>query len=116
MRRGIQIVVSIVAVLILLRPFDCFATGPRTREAMNCCLKGKCAPSKNADGCCKNTVPDANQFIGSKAAGHWAPVVALAPASASQLVPTFLFEASVDLPRHPPPRGSLSARNLPLLI
>ncbi len=57
MGRSIKIVVSLVAVLMLLRPFDCFAGGLRTPEAMKCCLKGKCAPSANADDCCKNNVP-----------------------------------------------------------
>ena len=115
-KRGIKIVVSLAAVLMLLRPFDCFARGPRTREAMKCCLNGKCAPSAKADDCCKNSVPDANQFVSSNAIDHCAPVSAIAPSAIFEPVPTLVFHALVDLPQHPPPRGNLTARTLPLLI
>ena len=116
MKRGIKVVISLVAVLMLLRPFDCFASGPRTREAMTCCLKGKCAPSAKADDCCKNNVPDAGQFVGSYVTDHSAPVPTIAPAAVFEPIPFLLFHALVDLPQHPPPRGNLTARTLPLLI
>ncbi len=116
MRRGIQIVVRLLAILILLRPFDCFATGPRTQEAMKCCLKGQCAPSVTADACCKNTVPAACHLVDSKAPGHGAPEPVPARVFVSQVVPTWFFQNSVGLPRHPPPRDRPGARNLPLLV
>jgi len=115
MRRGVQIIVSLLAIVVLVHPFDCFANA-RTREAMECCLKGKCAPTAKADDCCKNTVPSVNHFLGSKAAGHSAPVLAVAPSSVFIPVPAASVQGTVDLLRHPPPGSGLNARNLPLLI
>ena len=114
MKRYLRIVVSLSAIALLARPFDCFASA-RTREAMDCCLKGKCAPTVKA-GCCKDTAPGASQFIGSKAAGHSTPLPALAPESIPMLVPAFSIQSWDDLLRHPPPLTALSGRRLPLLI
>ena|SRR6516162_441412 len=116
MRRGLQIVTSLLAVLLLVRPFDCFAYGPRTREAMECCMKGKCAPLAKADECCENTIPDGNHFLGSRAAHHSAPLLAITQPFISVPVPPSMVQGSVDLLRHPPPSGNLNARNLPLLV
>jgi hypothetical protein len=116
MRRGLQIVIGLLVVLLLVRPFDCFAYGSGTREAMECCIKGKCAPSAKADDCCENTIPDGNHFLGSKAADHSAPVFAITQPFISIPVPPSMGQGSGDLLRHPPPSGNLNARNLPLLI
>ena len=83
---------------------------------MECCLKGKCAPTAKSDDCCKNTVPGANHFLASKAAGHWVPFIALSPAPVSEPVPASSAQNSVDLHRHPPPAANFTAQNLPLLI
>jgi hypothetical protein len=115
MKRGIQLIVSALAVMLLVRPFDCFANGPRTREAMECCQKGKCAPTAKADDCCKNTVPGANHFLPSKAGGDAAAVFATTPASISLPAPASPFLGPAELLRSAPP-GTLTARNLPLLI
>jgi hypothetical protein len=115
MRRSIQIVVSMLAIVLLVRPFDCFATA-RTPEAMKCCLKGQCAPSAEADDCCKNTVPATNHFLASNAAGQWAPLLALAPAPVSVPLAMMSVPACVDSLRRPPPPFSLTGLNLPLLI
>jgi hypothetical protein len=115
MRRGVQIVISLLAVVLLLRPFDCFANA-RTHEAMDCCLKGKCAPTAKADDCCKNTLPGVTLVVVSKAARHGTPVLALAAVSISPALPTPVVRASDDLLRHPPPKPALNGRNLPLLI
>jgi hypothetical protein len=115
MRRGVQIVVSLLAIVLLVRPFDCFAN-VRTREAMACCLKGKCVPSANADDCCKNTVPAANHVLGSKATGHWTPMVALGTTSVSVSLPQLSVPLYVDLLRRAPPPLILTALNRPLLI
>ena len=114
MRRGVQIIVSLLAIVLLVRPFDCFAS-VRTREAMKCCLKGKCVPGANADDCCKNTVPAANHLLSSKA-GHSTPVLTLgAPAvSAPLLLPA--VHISVDSLRSVPPPPNLTTLNRPLLI
>src|SRR5438874_9304906 len=66
MRRGVHIALSLVAVFLLLKPFDCFSSGPFTRKAANCCKKGKCAPARNSDDCCKGTLPGGKQLVASK--------------------------------------------------
>jgi hypothetical protein len=115
MRRGVQIVVSLLAIVLLVRPFDCFASA-RTPEAMACCLKGKCVPSANADDCCKNTVPAANHLLLSKADGHWTPMVALGVPFVSAPLPPSAVQIHVDLLRRAPPPLNLTALNRPLLI
>jgi hypothetical protein len=115
MKRAAQIAISVLAIILLVHPLDCFSKA-RTREAMECCLKGKCAPSANADDCCKNTVPSANHFLNAKAADHSAPVIAPVPASTSVPLPAPAGERFGELLRHPPPPLSLTALNLPLLI
>jgi len=115
MKRAIQIAVSVLAIIILVRPFDCFAYA-RTREAMDCCLKNKCAPTAKADECCQNTVPGGDHFLLTKAVDHWAPVFAASCAFVLLPVLEFSVEGWVDLRQHPPPIGSLNTRNLPLLI
>ncbi len=116
MKRGIHIVLSLLAVVMLVRPLDCFAGGMRNREAMDCCLKGKCAPTANSDDCCKNTVPGGNHFLLSKAAGHLASVATIPLAPVSLAIPALSAEALDDSVTHPPPLANLTARNLPLLI
>ena len=115
MRRGLHIAVSLIAVILLIRPFDCFAAGTPSREAADCCLKGKCLPTANSDECCKNPLPDNDQIAPSKVAGHSSPLIALTavhiPTRASQ---TFL--ALGDPVSHPPPGISLTSPSLPLLI
>ena len=115
MKRGLQIVVSLLAIVVLTRPFDCFANA-RTPEAMRCCMKGRCAPSAKADDCCKNTVPDTNHFLGAKAAGHRTHLVALAPTLGSVPLPALSVPVWEDSGRHPPPPLNLPALYLPLII
>src|ERR1700674_667892 len=115
MRRGFHIAISLMVVVLLLGPFDCFAASTPSREAADCCLKGKCIPTANSDECCKNTVPDDNQLAPSKAGEHSSPLVALAVVHVSTLVsPTFL--AVGDPVRHPPPGLPLTSPSQPLLI
>ncbi len=116
MRRGLHIAISLVVVVLLLRPFDCFAAGVPNRQAADCCLKGKCVPTANSDECCKNTVPDDNQLAPSKPAEHSSPLVAFTVVHIPILVaPTFLGIGS-DLVRHPPPGTRPTSPSLPLLI
>lgn len=116
MRRGFHIAISLMTVILLIRPFDCFAAGTPSRQAADCCLKGKCTPTANSDECCKNTVPDDNQLDLSRAAEQLSPLIALTVAHVSTLVsPTFLAVAS-DLVRHPPPGIPLTSASLPLII
>ena len=115
MRRGVQIVVSLLAIVLLARPFDCFANA-RTREAMDCCLKGKCVPSANADNCCKNTLPAASHFLTSKAAGHWTPLLSLGVPAVSAPLPLPAVHSSIDSRHRAPPPPNLTTLNRPLLI
>jgi len=116
MKRGVHIFVSLVAVVLLARPFDCFATAQPSREAMDCCLKGKCGPSAKSDECCQNSSPDKGQFTIAKTGQHFGPQPVLAPASTLATVPDSSSDGSIDLMRHPPPMRGFIARSLPLLI
>jgi hypothetical protein len=109
-----HIAVAALALLLLVRPFDCFAGGKFDQKAADCCKKGKCSPS-NSDDCCKATVQDGNQFVTSKA-DHSSPVLDLliadVPSTISEPLITFL---PVEV--HPPPGSPPDFRlNLPLLI
>ena len=105
MRRCMHIAVALAAVLLLVRPFDCFASGQFDQKAADCCKKGNCSPS-NPDDCCKATVQDGNQFVTSKAPEHSSPVldVVLAeiPSTTSEPFMTFLAFVEVhSLPVRP---------------
>ena len=116
MRRGLQIIVSLMAVILLSRPFDCFAASTSSRQAVHCCLKGKCVPRANSDECCMNTVPENSQLAPSKAAEHSSPLIAVTAVHVPTLVsPTFLAVANNPV-RHPPPGIPLTSPSLPLLI
>jgi hypothetical protein len=78
MKRGLHIVVSLLVVVLLIGPLDCFANAKLNQEAMDCCLKGQCAPTAKSDDCCRNSAPDGGQAVVSKAAPHSAPVVVAA--------------------------------------
>ena len=116
MRRGIHIVMSLIAVILLVRPFDCFALGAPIQKVADCCLKGKCTPTAKSDECCKSTVPGASQLLTSKTADHTPPLVAFAAARIPNLISPWMFDGLVDTVRHPPPRMGLAAPSLPLLI
>src|SRR5690349_1842015 len=115
MRRGLQIVLSLLAIALLVHPFDCFA-GARSREAMDCCMKGKCVPSAKTDSCCQNTVPASNHFVGARTDDYQTVVFAVALAPVSLPLPAFSIQRSDEMLRHPPPVPALNGRNLPLLI
>jgi hypothetical protein len=115
MRRSLQVLVSLLTILLLAHPFDCFATA-RIPEAMNCCLKGQCAPTAKADSCCKNIVPGTNHFIASKAGAHLEPLSASSRLAVSVPRPATSVPSWLDPARHPPPPFRLAALNLPLLI
>ena len=115
MRRGVHFAVALLAVFLLVRPFDCFASGKFDQKAADCCKKGKCSPS-NSDDCCKATVQDGNQFVASKATSHSSPALDLlaaeVPSTTSDPLTTFLAVEA-----HPPPGSPPDFRlNLPLLI
>src|SRR2546426_11855854 len=120
MSRSIHIAAALVAGLLLLRPVDCFSATGMTREAMGCCKKGKCIPTKDSDDCCRKTVPDGQQFVGagSKAHGPSLPTVVgiIAPETGTPL-PTPHLTADLLSNIHSPPGSSPTSHvNLPLLI
>lgn len=41
MRRGVHIGVALLAVFLLVRPFDCFSATKFDQKAADCCKKGK---------------------------------------------------------------------------
>jgi hypothetical protein len=116
MRRVLHIAVSLIAVALLLRPFECFAAGTPSGGEADCCLKGKCAPTANSDACCKNSVPVRDQFVPLKLNGHVSPLIVIVSACVPVLVPSSTRRAFTDSVRHPPPRIELISPSLPLLI
>jgi hypothetical protein len=114
MHRGIRIIVSLAAVMLLALPFDCFASSTPDPKAMDCCLKGKCAPTAKSDECCKNTTPEGKAIAPAKAASDSSSVLAQSAVQISLPLPTASSFVTEPLQR-PPPAG-LTCRNLPLLI
>ncbi len=116
MPRSIHITISLIAVLLLLKPFDCFSGGQFTQKAADCCKKGKCAPSSSADDCCKGTLPGGKQLLASKAQRHSTPapdlITTMAPGPIAPMFATTTF-TDVEKPPGSPPSSRL---NLPLLI
>lgn len=117
MRRAIQIAVTIVSVLLLLTPYDCLAA-INTPKAADCCAKGKCLPTRDADECCKNTVPSGSQLLAAKPDHTSVPVPHFCAVAVHAALPSFLAisrphtVAAFASPGSPPGLR----RNLPLLI
>ena len=115
MRRSIQIAISLAAVVLLLKPFDCFSSGPITKKTAECCKRGKCMPSSNSDDCCKGTIPGGKQLLG-KAADHVAIDVVFLVANVTAHVPlvfgNVISSDVLSLSASPPD----TRLNLPLLI
>ena len=116
MRRGIHIAVTLLAIVALIRPFDCFAASVKTHEAAACCLKGECHPGANADDCCKNTVPDSAGLTVPAVTSHHVLVFMGTVADSATLIVAPVFQRLTDEHRNPPPRPSLTTVSLPLLI
>lgn len=113
-RRGVHIAVTLVAVFLLLKPFDCFSGNKFTKEAADCCKKGKCRPS-TGDDCCKGTIPGGTQLVASKAQNHQIPIAlpVMEPVVVVEAVFTTTTFDRVQAPLGSPPSSRL---NLPLLI
>ena len=116
MHRRIHIIVSLLAVVLLVRPFDCFAASTPHRKEADCCLKGKCAPTAKSDECCRNNAPDSDQFVMSKVADLSSPLIALGASDSPSVMAVSTFQGLLDPVRHPPPRAGVTAPSLPLLI
>jgi hypothetical protein len=113
MKRGVHIFVALLTTITVIGPFDCFAA-ERSQQAMECCLKSKCAPSVKS--CCENTAPDGSQFLPAKTADHGKVLVVLTDASPFAFVSVVSHEQFIETLKHPPPGGNVTACNLPLLI
>jgi len=116
MGRGIHISVSVIAVLLLLKAFDCFSGGPFTQKAADCCKKGKCVPSSNADDCCKGTLPGGKQLVAFKVPPHSTPTLNVIITNAfGPIAPAVTTTTLTDVGA-PPGSPPSSPVNLPLLI
>jgi len=116
MQRGIHIVVSLFAVLLLLEPFDCFSSGQFTQKSADCCRKGKCVPSSNADDCCKGTLPGGKQLASSKTQHDSKPTLDVIAVNVSEPVAPTFATIAFDEVQAPPGSPPISRLNLPLLI
>jgi hypothetical protein len=115
MGRWMHVAVAVLTVLLLVRPFDCFAGGRFDQKAADCCKKDECSTS-NSDDCCKATVQGGNQLVTPKVPDDSSPVLDLVladvPGATSELLVTAL---AVEV--HPPPGSPPDFHlNLPLLI
>lgn len=116
MRHGIHIAVTLMAVILVIRPFDCFAARTPSRQAADCCLKGKCVPTANSDECCKNTVPDGGQCVITKATDPVPVPAAWIVTDRTSLIAPMTIQDLVGQVVHLSPRICLTAPSLPLLI
>jgi hypothetical protein len=116
MSRGIHLLLSVLALIQLARPFDCFAGIKPSQSATECCLKGNCGPKAESNECCRNSAPDAAQALLTKGF-QYTPLLAVVLATPiSFAIPNFSTDGSLDLLNKAPPFLSLSSQNLPLLI
>ena len=115
MRRGVHIAVSLLAVFLLLKPFDCFSGRKLTKEAADCCKRGKCRPS-TGDDCCRGTLPGGNDLLtAAKAQAHDLLLALPANVNAQSVERVLLRTTFVETSFRPGSPPS-SRRNLPLLI
>ena len=116
MRRDLDVVIALVAVLLLAKPSGCFASGVSPQKAMVCCREGKCVPRSNSDGRCKHTVPEFCQVEVPDSPGISPPVAKTAilddPDRASHEAATHPIVEFGAPPGSPPDSGL----DLPLLV
>jgi len=116
MRRAVQVTFSLLAMLAVTTPLDCFAANVRAPEAMDCCLKAKCGPKANADVCCKSGVPERDLLAPKSTAGHRPALIALFVVGVPSVDPPPDHLGLGECGKHPPPRLELIPTSLPLLI
>lgn len=117
MRRAIHTAIAATAVLLLLRPLDCFGMN---LEALDCCIRGSCLPTATSDDCCKGVVlPYGSQLFEqthTNAALHSLVDLFDVVPTADASTPT-QFRGEPSLRIHAPPGSPPGFRlNLPLLI
>lgn len=115
MRRGVHIALSLIAVFLLLKPFDCFSGSKFTKEAADCCRRGKCRPS-TGDDCCKGTLPDGKNLVAASKAHRSHALMALPIVGAVVIAEPAVAPATFQQTSAPPGSPPGSRTNLPLLI
>ena len=116
MQRSVHIIVILLMVFLLVKPFDCFGSGQVTPKTADCCKKGKCVPSSNSDDCCKGMLPGGKQLIRCKAPHQPSVAPQLAPAVLQVTIAPVSTLASVTESPAPPGSPPRSRINLPLLV
>src|SRR5436305_11715730 len=114
-RRCVHIPVSLVAVLLLLKPFDCFSGRKLTKEAADCCKRGKCRPSTK-DDCCKGTLPGGKELVVSAKVDQNHSPIALPVIARVLIVEPMLVAATPQEASSPPGSPPSTRLNLPRLI
>lgn len=107
--------VTLLAVLLLMKPFDCFGSGQFTQKSADCCKKGKCNPS-NGDECCKGTLPGGKQLVASKAPHHATLALDFTAAIIHVSIAPALTIATLRESPAPPGSPPGPRVNLPLLV
>ena len=115
MRRGFHIAIALLALVALARPFDCFGA-TFSKKAAECCHRGKCLPTKDADECCKATVPSGNQLTAPKSPDHSTELPAILASEAPVVLVAPTYATVLDEAHAPPGSPPGSRFNLPLLI
>ena len=116
--RVVHILTAVAAIVLLVRPLDCLSAGAMTREAAECCRKGKCHSAMSGDDCCKVTFADGALAAEArvKTADHQLPVFAGLIPEFSDSIPGHSW-GTVSVRAHSPPTlPSPASHNLPLLI
>ena len=120
MRRPFHMTIAMVAVLLILRPLDCFSMPAMSQEAAECCRKGHCDhKGASEDNCCKaDTRGSSSLYTQSETQDFGGPVPVLVALVAQPTASMFcssraqFFAADRSLPGSPPGY----CLNLPLLI
>lgn len=115
MRRSIQIALTLLTVLLLVKPFDCLDSGQFTAKAADCCKKGKCNPS-TGDDCCKGTLPGGKQLAESKAPHQCALALNSIATVAPVGIPPVRLGITAIKKWEPPGSPPGSRFSLPLLV
>lgn len=119
MSRGRIIVALLAATVFLLRAGDCMTYLFADQQTQDCCKRGNCSPSRNADPCCQTSkVTSAQHFQAQEkisvpvlTQAEFLGPVPLDLAASCRFSTLLPCEDSTDSPP-----GSLARTSLPLLI
>jgi chitodextrinase len=119
MSRGRTILGLVVATMFLFRAGDCMTYLFADQQARDCCKRGECSRSQDADPCCQNSkVTSAQHFQAQERVS--VPVldqVQFAGPAPLNLVDSLGWSMLLSYEDAPdPPPGGLALTSLPLLI